>query len=266
MLAEFNTHRSFSRNSASSRAIPLTKADGRGTLDRVKNDPAFPIAWTSEQPGMGGGSELEDWDLDAARYLFAKVWDSTIHHIEDYLKLVAKEYPDLGEKERKAHTLHKSLINRLLEPFMWHTVIVTATDWDGFWDQRCSPLAQPEIRVAAEAMKAAYDASEPQMIGFGDYHTPYVLPEEYDLLELPHRCAVSTARCARVSYLNHSGTRDFKLDFVMFDRLRDPGDGPPHWSPLEHIATPALHTEQHLGNLKGWHQLRHYQRILDGLR
>ena len=57
--------------------------------------------------------------------------------------------------------VHKQVANRLLEPFMWHTVIVTATDWDGFWLQRCSPLAQPEIRVVADAMRAAFDASDP---------------------------------------------------------------------------------------------------------
>lgn len=262
VLAEFNTHRAFSRNSASSRAIPLRKADGRGSLDRIKHNPAMPLEWASEQPGMSGGTELEGFDLDAARYMFGKVWDSTIHHIENYLNTVEKEYPDLEGRELKSHFLHKSLINRLLEPFMWHTVIVTATEWDGFWDQRCSPLAQPEIRAAAEAMKAAYDASTPEMIGFGDYHTPYILAEEYQELELKDRCKASTSRCARVSYLNHNGLRELDIDLNMFEKLRDPGDGPPHWSPLEHIATPSLKVEHPLGNFKGWHQLRHYQRVL----
>ncbi len=150
--------------------------------------------------------------------------------------------------------VHKQVTNRLLEPFMWHTVIVTATEWEGFWEQRCSPLAQPEIRVAAEAMRAAYDASTPAPVGHGEWHTPYLRAEDADLDDETAR-QVSAARCARVSYLTHDGRRDIAKDVELYERLVSAR--PPHWSPLEHVATPAAPGEEPPGNLRGWAQLRH---------
>jgi thymidylate synthase ThyX len=139
---------------------------------------------------------------------------------------------------------------------MWHTVIVTATDWDGFWNQRCSPLAQPEIRAAAEAMlHDAYQMSKPTDLGFGEWHTPYILPEEYEILREESRKRISVARCARVSYLTHDGIKDHAADLDMYLKLISAR--PMHASPLEHVATPALTSNQQLGNLKGYRQLRH---------
>ena len=148
--------------------------------------------------------------------------------------------------------VHKQVTNRLLEPFLWQTVIVTATEWDDFWAQRCSPLAQPEIRAAAEAMRATYLASAPTPLAVGEWHTPYVRPEEANL-EPEQRKRISAARCARVSYLTHDGRRDLAADEQLYERLVQAD--PPHWSPLEHVATPARDGAP--GNLRGWAQLRH---------
>jgi thymidylate synthase ThyX len=115
-------------------------------------------------------------------------------------------------------------------------------------------LAQPEIRVAAEAMRAAYDASTPVAVPHGQWHTPYVHDEDGDLDDETKR-QVSAARCARVSYLTHDGRRDIEKDLVLYDRLVTAR--PPHWAPLEHVATPATDDEAPLGNLRGWRQLRH---------
>lgn len=241
VLAEFNTHRVFSRNSASSRAIPFHKQ-----LERVSATPAMPVEWRYEQKGMQGGELLspEDEEIAIATWLAAR--DDAIKH--------ATTLHDLR--------VHKSIKNRLLEPFMFHTVIVTATDWQGFWDQRCSKLAQPEIRVAAEAMKDAYDRSEPTPIGLGDWHLPYIDDEdisealrEYtvsDPVDVLKR--VSVARCARVSYLTHDGQRSLEADLNLYERLTSAN--PMHASPLEHVATP--NPEAPLGNFSGWSQLRHH--------
>lgn len=252
VLAEFNTHRVFSRNSASSRAIPVTKI-----LERVKTDPAYPSVWAREQPGMQGGTELEGIDLARAKQLFEDVRNSTVALIEDYLGLVPS----------KEHRAHKSLINRLLEPFMWHTVIVTATEWDGFWWQRCHKDAQPEIKVAAEAMKAAVDASKPEELDYGMWHMPYIdIAEDMDILDMYGNeglIKASVARCARVSTLNHDGKKSIEDDFKLYDRLTDRtnSDDPPHASPLEHVATPVdLSDESYWplrGNFAEWAQLRH---------
>lgn len=246
VLAELNTHRVFSRNSASSRAIPFSKQ-----VDRVMTEPAIPVSWPMEQRGMQGGDEIDEPLYAEEVWLDARI--AAVRH--------AQHLADLG--------VHKSVVNRMLEPFMWHTVIITATEWDGFWEQRCSPLAQPEIRVAAEAMKAAYDASTPLELRYDDWHLPYIDPDTVSQAWERHEgdpefCEadlkrISAARCARVSYLTHDGKRDIQADLDLFDRLASAR--PMHASPFEHVATPCFKTpppHDHLGNFRGWDQFRHF--------
>ena len=262
VLAEFNTHRQFSRNSASSRAIPVEKQ-----LAKVVENPAWPIEWASEQPGMQGGSELDGDALADATQLFVDLHEHTTVEIERYLAA----HPD------KADRLHKSLLNRLLEPFMWHTVVVTSTEWQNFFNQRASefsPLAQPEIRLAADMMLQAYRDSEPVEVEAGQWHLPYITQADWDdiaLMDLSDLDAiqvlkkVSVARCARVSYLTHDGRRDLEEDVTLYERLISAR--PMHASPLEHVATPATRGEIEegnvLGNFFGWHQLRHEIQIVE---
>jgi hypothetical protein len=241
VLAEFNTHRIFSRNSASSRAIPVMTQ-----LRRVEDSPAFPISWPCEQPGMQGGNELEGQDRFDAEDLFVDVMMHTTLAIREYLEA----HTD------KEHCVHKSVINRLLEPFMWHTIVVTSTRWDNFFRLRCSPLAQPEIRAAAELMRDARDASTPVGVKPSGWHLPYITEEEFgfDYLTLYDLQRISVARCARVSSLHAGEARDYEKDFKLFKTLTTAD--PPHASPLEHVATPSVLTIQ-IGNLTGWRQLRH---------
>lgn len=235
VLAEFNTHRVFSRNSASSRAIPVERQ-----LRRVADDPAWPLVWPREQRGMQGGDELDGDARADAEQLFADAHRQITDLVDDYLH----RHPDTTTR------LHKSLINRLLEPFMWHTVIVSATDWDGFVAQRVSSLAQPEIHATAAAIRAAVDGSEPREIDYGQWHTPFAdeQPQERAL-------QVSTARCARVSYHTHDGVVDVDADLRLFARLTSAD--PMHASPLEHQATPAPAALHAPGNFTGWVQHRH---------
>jgi hypothetical protein len=234
-----------SRNSASSRAIPVEKQ-----LTKVVTNPAWPLEWPCEQSGMQGGELLQGDDLFEACQLFTDAHDAVTGLVQNYLTA----HPD------KATRLHKSLVNRLLEPWMWHTVIISSTDFTNFFEQRCSPLAQPEIRAAAEMMASVYEASTPVTLQRGEWHTPYIQPDEYEELDLPFRCMVSAARCARVSYLTHDGDRDVDKDIQLYDRLMSAQ--PKHWSPTEHVATPAKPArwwrKEPLGNFDGWHQLRHH--------
>lgn len=232
VLAEFNTHRMFSRNSASSRAIPLRKQ-----LERVEEDPALPLEWASEKPGMQGGNEIDPASIEEA----IECWNRA----RTEAMLCAKKLGELG--------VHKSVANRLLEPFMWHTVIVSSTEWSNFFGLRCSPLAQPEIRMAAEAMHAAFEQSTPEPVSFGAWHLPYMSEEEVADLGVDVAQKVSAARCARVSYLTHDGKRDPDKDLELYERLTVAQ--PPHASPLEHVATPEAGVR--LGNFNGWRQLRH---------
>jgi hypothetical protein len=256
-LAELNTHRVFSRNSASSRAIPLKKQ-----LDRVWEEPAVPVTWPAEQPGMQGGADIEDITSAENVWLRARV---SAHN-------EAQALGRLG--------VHKSIANRLLEPFMWHTVIVTSTAWKNFFGLRCNPMAQPEIRAAAELMEKAFADSQPRDISDGMWHLPYIYPEDWqenpDFTEAEsyaHLVKVSAARCARVSYLTHDGRPSHEADLNLYDRLVSAD--PMHASPLEHVATPNgrnmhwvdMHSrfdgDRHAairlpkyGNLLGWHQHR----------
>lgn len=235
VLAEFNTHRTFSRNSASSRAIPTHKL-----IQQVKDHPAMPVSWPAEQKGMQGGEEVPKLRAVTAARHWLQAVESAVEEAEFLM--------DLG--------VHKSVVNRLLEPFMWHTVIVSATDWDGFWEQRCSPLAQPEIRAVADMMKEAYDSSIPRGLYDGAWHTPYITEVEQLEWHDSIQKKVSVARCARVSYLTHDGKRDPSADLKLYERLVTAK--PPHWSPLEHVATPAMPGDRVLGNFLRWHQLRHW--------
>lgn len=242
VLAEFNTHRVFSRNSASSRAIPVTKQ-----LERLRTLTATPIEWPMEQAGMQGGTHLDGENLAEAQEL----WDTTEQMVLGLVEAYVSSHPDSSTR------LHKSLLNRLMEPFMYHTVIVSSTEWANFFEQRCSPLAQPEIRVVAEDMQKAYRDSHPTNLAAFEWHTPYIQGAEYSELMLEQRIKVSVARCARVSYLTHDGVRDIEADISLFDKLVSAK--PAHLSPLEHVARPLdyIWDEALLGNFVGWQQIRH---------
>lgn len=242
VLAEFNTHRAFSRNSASSRAIPVEK-----TMDKVFQNPAYPVYFGKEQKGMQSGEEFSEQEQLTLVAEWTNACHSALRHAETL----------------RAIGLHKSLVNRLIEPFMWHTVIVTATDWANFFHQRCHPDAQPEMRVAAEAMRTAYDKSIPRQLSYGEYHLPYIERVDAEAVanEFPNLVSrigttdllaqISIARCARVSYLTHDGKRDIIKDIDLYSRLKESG----HWSPFEHVATPTLDPDTP-GNFRGWKQYR----------
>jgi thymidylate synthase ThyX len=144
---------------------------------------------------------------------------------------------------------------------MWHTVVVSSTEWLNFFSQRCSPLAQPEIRFVAESMRAALLDSSPTLLYPGQWHMPYISDEEmaeltrFYLRDVAH--TIAAARCARVSYLTHDGLRDWSKDRDLFKKLVSAE--PPHASPLEHVARPCNGAHRHLGNFTGWDQLRHLE-------
>jgi thymidylate synthase ThyX len=232
VLAELNTHRKFSRNSASSRAIPVSK-----TMARVVGDPALPLAWASEQSGMQGGESLSEQDARIAEVYWLQA--------RNHALVQATALSKLG--------VHKSIVNRLLEPFMWHTVIISSTEWDNFFGLRCNPMAQPEIQAAAYAMRDALVASTPTLLDVGEWHLPYIQPgEDFRLVDVKR---ISAARCARVSYLTQDGVRDPEKDIELCERLTSAD--PPHASPLEHVATPQHPCLDVLGNFRGWRQFRH---------
>lgn len=263
---DFNTHRDASRNASSSRAMRMDR-----TLSRVKYNPAFPLTWPSEKPGMQGGPGLAGLDLDDAVELFEDVHLFTVERICAYIDKVTARYPHLSPADVKAHLLHKGHLNRLLEPFMWSTIVCTFTELDGFFAQRAlefSPLAMPELAMAADFMLAALRASTPTELVFGEWHLPLIYDEERrwaaDTFASPSESTtalkrVSSARCARTSFQTHDGRRDPNEDLRLFGDLTKAD--PLHASPMEHVCTPAsrrqIATHSVLGNLRGFNQFRH---------
>jgi hypothetical protein len=258
--SEFMTHRVFSRNASSSRAIPVAKM-----IEQVRTNPAMPVHWGANQPGMQAHAELAD-PTEAMRQ-----WRLAANQAADRAQMMN----DLG--------LHKQVANRVLEPFQWISVIVTATEWTNFFELRDHEDAQPEIRHLAKLMKTAMDASTPALLVPYEWHLPYVdastFEEIADFLSGPYgirdwtneegtRLArkVSAARCARVSYLTHDGKApSIEADLALYERLM--GSVPLHASPVEHQARPdaiayyeddiGLWFEPELhGNFKGWMQNR----------
>lgn len=230
--AEFMTHRIFSRNASSSRAEPVLKH-----IERIEKEPAMPIYWGSNQPGMQAGDEVADIEYAKALWSVAK----------DHAVKMARKLHDQG--------LHKQIVNRVLEPFSHINVVVTSTEWENFFNLRCHKDAQPEIKDLADKMRLEKARSAPRMVEVGNWHLPYVKREERYKYDLNTLLAASTARCARVSYLKHDGAEpQIEEDIKLFERLC--GGVPIHASPTEHQATPLEDKYDRSNNFTGWLQHR----------
>lgn len=276
ILAEFNTHRAFSRNSASSRAIPFKKM-----VESVQTNPFIPIAWQKDHKGMQGTEYLmHPLEIKEAQQMWKKSLDCALESAKDVYRA----------------GVTKQLCNRLLEPFMWHTVICTATDYDNFFNLRCPeylvswyPADRPEaleptqaifkskkdaiartegecdgwteedwrecnisqaeihIQALAEAMWDAMNESTPKLLKIGEWHIPFG--------EDPQ---VATAKCARVSYttVGSENKSEHTADIELYNRLLESG----HMSPFEHCAQVMCETDYYerpwSRNFKGFMQYR----------
>ena len=227
---ELLTHRVFSRNSSSSRAIPVAKV-----IAQVRDNPAMPVHWGKNQPGMQAFQEVED-TAEAER-----LWRKAANDAAN----VAQEMLGLG--------LHKQIANRLLEPYQWMHTVLSSTEFDNWFALRDHKDAEPNIRYLAQLMRIALDDSTPTLLHHGDWHLPYIKDDENLTLEVALKA--SAARCARVSYLTHDGhTPDVAKDIELFNRLV--GSTPKHCSPIEHQATPFNGVFGTTGNFTGWTQHR----------
>jgi thymidylate synthase ThyX len=263
---ELMTHRLFSRNAASSRAIPINKM-----MDQVLTAPAMPVEWGLNKSGMQ--AEEKHKSTSTCEWAWKQAAERAV--------VSARELQGLG--------LHKQIVNRVLEPFQLMKTIVTATEYDNFFWLRRDPDAQPEIHTLADKMYGAYTQNEPNLLKPGEWHLPYVSVEwcpagsgitygreGLESLTLEEAKMVSASCCAQVSYrlLDDSLEKAVKIYDMLVTMT------PVHASPFEHIATPMEVPENleswewawedvsgitHVdkvgnywsGNLKGWIQYRH---------
>lgn len=230
--AEVMTHRAFSRNASSSRAIPVAKA-AKMALDEM----VFPVRWGKNQKGMQAQDENIDEELSATANL---LWEYAAKRCAS----TAMALDRMG--------VHKQWANRMIEWFSNIRVLVTATEWDNFFELRDHEDAQDEIRLLAQEMRACMDRNIPDNYSM---HLPYITSEEFgEPLGNVELMKISAARCCRVSYLKHDGSApSIKEDLALFERLA--GSRPIHASPLEHQAR-AIESTKYVRNFRGWQQFR----------
>lgn len=229
VLAEFNTHRMFSRNSASSRAIPF-----KTMIEAVEKNPFIPLKWMKDHKGMQGTEYFEDpKHVRLLNELWLNGRDAAVESAKN-MHCAIYNIP-----------VTKQLCNRQLETYMWHTAIVTATEWDNFYALRAEGAAEIHIQHLAELMLQAQNASKPKVLESGEWHIPFgeniqlpsLLPIEAGLtlnegIELA-KVKVATARCAGVSYtvVGEDGKEETYEKLIgRHNRLASMG----HWSPFEH--------------------------------
>jgi len=258
ILAEFNTHRMFSRNSASSRAIPFAK------MSQTVMETAFvPLAWMKDHKGMQGNSYLDAETSKKAEEIWLRVRDAVV----------------AGATELNQLNVTKQMCNRLLEPFMWHKVLVTSTEWENFFAQRFEGGAEIHMQHIAEMMLESINSSVPRSLLPGNWHLPYsdhINVEEFknftmymdaeERLEIMKQ--VCTMRCAQTSY-TIVGEDGKPMDLTkLLETFRTKLLPMGHWSPFEHPAECMSECQMDrwvagkgkqrgwCGNFRGWKQYR----------
>ena len=228
------THRNLSKNSSSSRAIPITKM-----LEQIESNMAIPLYWGKAKSGMQATEEVDIDDV----WWYEEKWKFAFDEVSYRIEQLSDNVED---KKGFMPSLHKQVPNRLSEPFQMMKVVITGTDWDNFFNLRIHPDAQPEICMLAYKMYKAMEESKPYELKEGEYHLPYVnvgwngkgemcyADDDFNFIELEQAIKLSAASCASVSYRTEGMTLE-KADKI-FDMLIKAEVI--HASPFEHLATP----------------------------
>lgn len=239
--SEFMTHRSFSRNASSSRAIPVKRM-----IEQVENNPVIPPEVYMNERGMVGREKADAVTSTA----FTVLWEEAAESACNFAKMMEH----LG--------IHKQHINRILEPFQFIKVIVTATEWHNFFVLRLAHDAQPEMQELAKAIYDEMERYRDKKVGCFKISNkssvislPYITKADFDEVggdNYKVLMRISAARCARVSYNNHDGSApDIKKDLELYERLYRGH----HMSPMEHVCIRS-HKWSKNANLSGWKSLR----------
>ena len=266
-----------SKNSASSRAIPLWKM-----IQKVWTDPYVPDRFSAAGKGMQGAGWLVDGSDALARRSWLAASDDAIAHAlmmtttadaDDIFNWVPGLHRALYARVRPAEQpsvgVHKQDVNRLLEPWAWVTQVLTADQfgWNNFYGLRCDAAAHPAFQRVARMLYLRHRESSPEPLRYGQWHLPFVdLADRKDFVwlpevgaDLPDPIQFSAARTGWVSYENHD--KDGTPDQMRNTFKRFLGGTPKHGSPVEHQATPVDERQPEAvpslrSNLRGWVQAR----------
>lgn len=289
---EIMTHRVFSRNARSSRAVPV-----RTMLLETTTIPFIPWHWGANQKGMQASEECNEtvWiqsalmPLDGYAYGHSSDWDGEITEKTGVLRedawLIARDRAVQSAEAFMDAGYHKQNVNRLLEPFSWIDTLITATDWENFLHLRDHKDAEPHLQDLARLVKQAIEECEVQQLAFGQWHLPYITQADVDVLLIEsgrlagERYAsltgvddhvewlkiISAARCARISYKPFDGDASYEREIERYNSLVT--SERIHASPLEHQAKPDRQDPDEPntgkweypmlhGNFTGWIQSR----------
>ena len=233
ILPQVNTHKSISKSASSARAQPRARR-----INEVSEEPWIPESWGEDQRGMVAGEELPvEGQAEAER-----AWREAARSAVDF----ATKLADIG--------VHKEVTNRLLEPFSWQTTVMTGNVefFDHLVRLRKDVGAQPQFQILAQLIDEAIEESSIMPLGYDDWHLPYINAEEYGEFDLDDLKRISVARCARTSY-GRQNSKDARSDLQLYEMLLTQE----HWSPFEMVCRPKASDDSPLGNIHGWHQLRH---------
>ncbi len=277
ILAEILTHAMLKNNSASSRAIPFNKM-----VEQVENDPFIPIKWMKDHKGMQGEEFITDErELESCKRAWLRARNNSL---ADARNLNHHSLYSTEGKLTNDVNVTKQLCNRLLEPFLWHTIILTGTEFENFFALRAHPMAEIHLQDLAYKMLDVYNASTPKELKEGEWHIPFSDEMNLDkLIELNpdiravatlkeiqnveiqnkylwlDKVRISTAKCAQVSYMKF-GSDDYEDLIDLHDSLllrpyegkrgtRDLTD-PIHASPASHCAQ-AMTEIEYFSHIKG---------------
>ena len=256
--AEVMTHRMFARNSASTRAIPLATQ-----LTNLLTNPFIPEKFGVNQKGMQAFRHLDGLAHDEAVEIWLQGRDRAVttvielilgakrasevlgykpgreyvpgevigQHFEELKQLFPKSTDDFDAASTDLLNVHKQLAGRGLEAYMWHTIVLSATEFDNFFALRDHPEAQGEIATIARLLRKERDASQPRELDYDQWHTPYVEEGEFD--DPRDAIKASTARTAAASY-NRQNAKNPAAELERFDKLL----ASRHMSPFEHPSKP----------------------------
>jgi hypothetical protein len=196
--SELMTHRAFSRNAASSRAVPVQRMLRRALLHTAR-----PVSWGKNGKGMQSKDELPC----SLAWLARGVWTLACLFACLFCWALSKL------------KVHKQVANRLIEPFLHMETLVSATDWGNFFNLRVHKDAQPEFQALAAAMLRAYLASEPKRLAEGEWHLAFGDRMLSDSWTVEQKLKVCTARAARLSYFNFHNIPSLQDDVRLHDDL-----------------------------------------------
>lgn len=232
--SELMTHGRLSKNASSSRAIPVERM-----IEMLRKDPAKPVHWGANQKGMQASGEISEEDQEICETIWLNAMETAIDYAQDLM----------------ARNLHKQVANRILEPWAHMTTLVTGTEFENLYALRRHKDAQPEFKVLADLMWEAEQNSTPYGLDYGEWHLPFIEGRDWEDIRnrITHNgvlriaptyeqmaeiaLKVSTARCARTSYVTMDGIRStIDADIALYEQLV--GSMPVHASPAEHQGMP----------------------------